>query len=72
MVTNLNGVRVRCVLGHYYCSTFQGVGTSSSAHDATRKVGQFLGRSEGDLVKNSGLRSIRQTTKTGPGGLTSL
>lgn len=68
MVTNLNGVRVRCVLWHYHRSTLHGVGTSSSAHDATRKVGQRCGRSEGDLVKNSGLGSIRQTTKAGHKG----
>jgi len=51
----LNGVCVRCVLGQYYRSTFQGVGTSSSTRDATRKDGQRLFRSERDLVKNDGL-----------------
>lgn len=59
MDTDLDGVRVRCVLGQNYRSTFQGVGTSPSAHDVSRKGGHRLRRSEGDLVENSSLGSIR-------------
>jgi len=59
MVTNLDRVRVRCVLGQNYCRAFQGVGTSTSAHDATWKDGKCLDGFEGDLIENSSLGIIR-------------